>query len=194
MQESNTFITAINFVGILDVITVFCTEESTPDVKMDESSELRRNKSIWCHANVMDWIALSIYYNSIGVVVELQSQRPILNFTPGGKLWPPGVKLSVCPSILINNRECSPLGVNKGVNFTPRGQISPLGARGEVKNGPLHCRNLQHFLPSSWGSIRENEWHSPFLQLPLDNWPGSVWRFWNLNLKNYYWETQFHSW
>jgi hypothetical protein len=22
------------------------------------------------------------------------------------------------------------------VNFTPRGQISPLGARGEVKNGP----------------------------------------------------------
>jgi hypothetical protein len=27
-------------------------------------------------------------------------------------------------------------GVNEGVNFTPRGQISPLGARGEVKNGP----------------------------------------------------------
>jgi hypothetical protein len=24
--------------------------------------------------------------------------------------------------------------VNKGVNFTPRGQISPLGARDEVKN------------------------------------------------------------
>jgi hypothetical protein len=32
MQESNTFITAVNFVGILAVITVFCTEESTPAV------------------------------------------------------------------------------------------------------------------------------------------------------------------
>jgi hypothetical protein len=29
------------------------------------------------------------------------------------------------------------MGVNKGVNIPPRGQISPLGARGEVKNGPL---------------------------------------------------------
>jgi hypothetical protein len=27
--------------------------------------------------------------------------------------------------------------VNEGVNIPPRGQISPLGARGEVKNGPL---------------------------------------------------------
>jgi hypothetical protein len=26
--------------------------------------------------------------------------------------------------------------VNEGVNFTPRGQLSPLGAKGEVKNGP----------------------------------------------------------
>jgi hypothetical protein len=46
------------------------------------------------------------------------------------------VKLSVCPSILLNNKECSPLGVNEGVNFTPRGQISPLGVkftpRGEI--------------------------------------------------------------
>jgi hypothetical protein len=47
------------------------------------------------------------------------------------------VKFSVRPSILLNNRESSPLGVNEGVNFAPRGQISPLGARGEVKNGPL---------------------------------------------------------
>jgi hypothetical protein len=46
------------------------------------------------------------------------------------------VKFSVRPSIRLNHRECSPLGVNEGVNFTPRGQISPLGARGEVKNGP----------------------------------------------------------
>jgi hypothetical protein len=46
------------------------------------------------------------------------------------------VKFSVCPSILLNSRECSPLGVNEGVNIPPRGQISPLGAkftpRGEV--------------------------------------------------------------
>jgi hypothetical protein len=46
------------------------------------------------------------------------------------------VKFSVCPSTLLNNKECSPLWVNEGVNFTPRGQISPLGAkftpRGEI--------------------------------------------------------------
>jgi hypothetical protein len=47
------------------------------------------------------------------------------------------MKFSVRHSILLNNIECSPLGVNEGVNFTPRGQISPLGARGDVKNGPL---------------------------------------------------------
>jgi hypothetical protein len=45
-------------------------------------------------------------------------------------------KFSVCPSILLNNRKCSHLGVNEGMNFEPRGQISPLGARGEVKNTP----------------------------------------------------------
>jgi hypothetical protein len=65
------------------------------------------------------------------------------NFDPQERSCPPGVKLSpgvkfsVWPSILLNSRECSPLGVNKGVNIPPRGQISPLGARGEVKNGPL---------------------------------------------------------
>jgi hypothetical protein len=47
------------------------------------------------------------------------------------------VKLfSVRPSILLNNIEYSPLRVNEGVNITPRGKISPLGARGEVKNVP----------------------------------------------------------
>jgi hypothetical protein len=35
------------------------------------------------------------------------------------------VKFSVCPSILLNNRECSPLGVN----IYPRGQILPTGAK-----------------------------------------------------------------
>jgi hypothetical protein len=40
-----------------------------------------------------------------------------------------GVKFSVRPSILLNSRECSPLGVNKGVYIPPRGQISPLGTK-----------------------------------------------------------------
>jgi hypothetical protein len=69
-----------------------------------------------------------------------------LNFDPRGKLWPPGAKLSprgeflsprgesipwgwnsLFSSILLNSRECSPLGVNEGVNIPHRGQISPLG-------------------------------------------------------------------
>jgi hypothetical protein len=37
------------------------------------------------------------------------------------------VKLSPF-SILLSSRECSPLGVNEGVNIPPRVQISPLGA------------------------------------------------------------------
>jgi hypothetical protein len=56
-------------------------------------------------------------------------------FFPRGQSYPLGVKFSVRPSILPNSRECSLLGVNEGVNIPPRVQISPLGARGEVKNG-----------------------------------------------------------
>jgi hypothetical protein len=65
-----------------------------------------------------------------------QSCPPGVSLSPRGEVIPRGVKLSVRPSILLNNKECSPLGVNKGVNFTPRGRISPLGAkftpRGEI--------------------------------------------------------------
>jgi hypothetical protein len=69
-------------------------------------------------------------------------QKPILNFTPRGKFWPQvricltgvnfvpwvwiyplGVKFSVCPSILQNSRECSPLGAK----VTPRGEVIPWG-------------------------------------------------------------------
>jgi hypothetical protein len=57
--------------------------------------------------------------------------------TPRGEVVPLGVKFSVRPSILLNSRDCSPLGVNEGVNIPPWGQIPPLGARGEVTNGPL---------------------------------------------------------
>jgi hypothetical protein len=72
--------------------------------------------------------------------VKCGGQRPVLNFAPRGKVgpqgwilspgswsYPLGVKFSVRPSILLNNRECSPLGGPWGVNFTPRGQISPQG-------------------------------------------------------------------
>jgi hypothetical protein len=58
------------------------------------------------------------------------------NFDPRGEFCPLGVKFSVRPSIFLNSRECSPLGVNEGVNIPLRGHISPLGARGEVKSGP----------------------------------------------------------
>jgi hypothetical protein len=50
-------------------------------------------------------------------------------FSPHGEFCPLGVKFSVRPSILLNSRECSPLGVKEGVNISPRGQISPLGAK-----------------------------------------------------------------
>jgi hypothetical protein len=41
------------------------------------------------------------------------------------------VKFSVCPSILLNNKECSPLRVNEG------GQISALGAKFTLR-GEIH--------------------------------------------------------
>jgi hypothetical protein len=47
--------------------------------------------------------------------------------SPMGVKFSPGVKFSVRPSILLNSRECSPLGVNKGVNIHPRELISSLG-------------------------------------------------------------------
>jgi hypothetical protein len=87
----------------------------------------------------------------------LKVLRPILKFAPRGKFWPPsgeivpqgsilspgwgwsyplGVKFSVRPSILLNSRECSPLGVNEGEKISPRGKFSLLGVkltpRGEV--------------------------------------------------------------
>jgi hypothetical protein len=46
-----------------------------------------------------------------------------------------GVKFSVCPYILLNSIECSPLGVNEGVDiplgekFHPWGPSSPLGVK-----------------------------------------------------------------
>jgi hypothetical protein len=85
----------------------------------------------------------------------VEGLRPILNFTQGQTLTPrgevdprselcplgvklfPGVRFSVRPFILLNSRVFTPWAVNEGVNITLREQISPLGATGEVKNGPL---------------------------------------------------------
>jgi hypothetical protein len=51
------------------------------------------------------------------------------SFDPQGWSYSLGVKFIVRPSILLNSRECSPLGVNLGVNISPRGQSSPLGVK-----------------------------------------------------------------
>jgi hypothetical protein len=69
---------------------------------------------------------------------EFVPQKWILSPGAGSEAIPCGWNyLFAPPFFYINNRECSPLGVNKVVNIPPRGQISPLGARGEVKNGSL---------------------------------------------------------
>jgi hypothetical protein len=60
------------------------------------------------------------------------------------------------------------MGVNEGVNFTPRGQISPMGAkftprgeirpwgaRGEVKNGP-QGNFLGSMIPPQGTNISKN--------------------------------------
>jgi hypothetical protein len=75
-------------------------------------------------------------------------QRPLLNFasrgklrpqgwtlSPGGEVIPWGLKFSVCLSILLNRRECSPPVWTKGLTFplgdkfNPWGPSSPLGAK-----------------------------------------------------------------
>jgi hypothetical protein len=54
---------------------------------------------------------------------------PGAKLSPGGEFCALGVKFSARPSILLNSRECSPLGGNEGMNITPGGQISPLGVK-----------------------------------------------------------------
>jgi hypothetical protein len=86
---------------------------------------------------------LKVNLPTLGVIV-CYDQKPILNFAPRGKLWPqerscppgvsfapwgwsyplgvklsPGSEILFCPSILLNSRECSPLGVNEGGNIPP---------------------------------------------------------------------------
>jgi hypothetical protein len=76
------------------------------------------------------------------------------NFDPRGKVIPWGwYSLFAPPFFYINSRECSPLVVNEGVNISLRGQFSHLGARSEVKNGPL-CRAT---------SCDQNTWKQSYL-------------------------------
>jgi hypothetical protein len=93
--------------------------------------------------------ALKRFYTYLRVRGPFLTMLLGANFDPGGEVVPqmrilsPGAKLS--PGVKIF---CSPLhvswvdsihrlGVNEGVNINPRVLISPLGARGEVKNCPL---------------------------------------------------------
>jgi hypothetical protein len=66
---------------------------------------------------------------------------PFLTSSLGVKL-PPGVKFSVLPFILLNSRECSPLGWTKGWKFPLGDKFHPLGDRSEVRNGPLVCATI----------------------------------------------------
>jgi hypothetical protein len=88
-----------------------------------------------------------------------RSCPPRVNFVPWGCFYPLGMKFSVCLSILLNSRECSPLGVNEGVSIPPKGQSSPLGAGGKVKNGP---RRFTGRFNSNFGETSRATWQSVF--------------------------------
>jgi hypothetical protein len=64
----------------------------------------------------------------------------MFNFAPAGEVIPWGWNSLLAPPFFLTVESVHP-GVNEGVNITPRGQISPLGAKftpgGEVKNGLL---------------------------------------------------------
>jgi hypothetical protein len=106
-----------------------------------------------CGYSVENWIPFLASPLGVNSDPQGRSCPPGVNFVPWGWSYPQGVKFSVHASILLNSRECSPLGVNEGVKIPPRGQISPLGARGEVKNGP---QNLSEFVFFSVGLFKNN--------------------------------------
>jgi hypothetical protein len=75
--------------------------------------------------------------------------RPILNFTPRGKLWPPGTTLSprgeVIPWGLTKGRTF-PLGDKVHPKFTTRGKLHPWGQPILLKTGLW----LGEFSPNAW--------------------------------------------
>jgi hypothetical protein len=54
-------------------------------------------------------------------------------FVSLGWSYPLGLKLSVRPHSPLNSWECSPLGVNEGVNIPPGGQFHPSGWRVKLR-------------------------------------------------------------
>jgi hypothetical protein len=64
------------------------------------------------------------------ILADRVTRGPFLTSPLGDPLGP--VKFSVRPSILLNSRECSPLGAK----FAPRGKLHPWGQTHVVKNWP----------------------------------------------------------
>jgi hypothetical protein len=75
-----------------------------------------------CHLHRMERGPFII--SPLGANCDPEEQSPLgVKSSPGGEI--------VCLPLqffYVNCRECSPLGVNEGVNIPPRGQNSPLGA------------------------------------------------------------------
>jgi hypothetical protein len=124
------------------LLNLRCLSLSTFWMKISPEYKFAR-KSFGRYVDTINWGPFLT--SPIGANFDPQGRScpPGENFVPLGSSYPLGVKFSVCSSILLNSRECSPLGVNEGVNIPPRGHISSMGAkftpgaRGEVKNGPL---------------------------------------------------------
>jgi hypothetical protein len=58
---------------------------------LEPSPNIPLTNLVWCHLTTQKLQSTKIIFFSTTYV---RLQRPILNFTPGGKLWPPGAKLS----------------------------------------------------------------------------------------------------
>jgi hypothetical protein len=91
------------------------------------------------------------------IVPEAQSllrAYVVANFDPRGKLsprgefcplgwsYPLGVKLSVRPSVLLNSRECSPMGWTKGWTFPLGVKFTP-GGQGWSQEWPSACQTSE---------------------------------------------------
>jgi hypothetical protein len=64
-----------------------------------------------------------------GAVFQFCPQGQIVTHTSevGPQGWILSTKDDAIPTVLLNKRECSPPGLDKGVNMYPRGQSSPWG-------------------------------------------------------------------
>jgi hypothetical protein len=102
------------------------------------------------------------------------------DLSPGGEFCPLGVKLSpgveILLSILLNSRECSPLGLSEGVNIPPRGQISPLSDKSHPMGPSSHlevkCQKIYQQFPL-WGAIIF------FSKMGFLVWKQTIWQPWS---------------